>query len=175
MRILVMAGACVWSVVALLELTDAGVGCLSQLFLVLGGGAIALTWIGVSIAKPQVFSTPRVRWCWWAVPAIGFLAAILAATNVGLTIRVWLSETELREFAEQAIADPDQDKTYPHRVGWLTVHRVWADERQVRIYTAYSGFFDCAGVVYCPDGDEPRSPGRHAHLFGPWWWYWERF
>lgn len=175
MRILVIAGACLWGLVAFLELTDAGVGCFSQVFLVLGGGTIALAWIGVSIAQPQVFDTPRVCLRWCAVPAIGLLAAVLATTNVGLMVRVWLSEAELRDFAEQVIADPDHSKTVPRRVGLLTVDRVWADERQIRIYTAPSGFLDCAGVMYCPDGDEPRSPGRHAHLFGPWWWYWERF
>jgi hypothetical protein len=160
MRMLVMAGACVWG--------------FSQLFLVLGGGAIALTWIGVSIAKPQVFNTPRVRWCWWAVPAIGLLAAVLAVTNVGLTIRVWLSDAELREFAEAVIADHDHRKTTPRRVGLLVVRSAGVEGRQVYLQTA-SGFLDVAGVVYCPDGDVPLYADRHSQLFGPWWWFWEDF
>jgi hypothetical protein len=52
---------------------------------------------------------------------------------------------------------------------------VKADEDEVCLYT---GGFDPSGFVYRPDGKSPESVGkarRYEHLFGPWWWFKERF
>jgi hypothetical protein len=174
MRTAVIIAGWLWCLAALPVLSDAGESLLF-LALFLMGMLIGLIWTAYSIAVPAVFRNSRLRWLWLSVPAIGLLGVLLAATHRDLAIRVWLCESQLRDYAESFRRNPNAAQRFDHRwVGLFEVDGVSADGDQVMLYTARSGWLDSAGIVYRPDGAQP-SFGRCEHLFGPWWWFWEDF
>jgi hypothetical protein len=173
MRYVVIAAGWLWGLAALPVVTDAAVDFGWSLLLSVSGLMIGLVWLAYSTVIPAVFKTPRVRWLWWSVPVIGVGGLLLSMTHRDLAARVWLCESELREYAE-AIRQNPQAPRESHRVGLVVVRFASADENQVFLYTAH-GFMDSAGIVYRPDGNPPEHAHRHQHLYGPWWWFWEDF
>lgn len=176
MRYVVIGVGLMWGLAALPEVTDAAVGFGWFILLFFGGGLTGLVWVAYSLAKPDVFRAPRVRWLWLSVPMIGVGGLLMGLTHRDLAMRVWFCDSELREYAERVRQNPDAPRGSPGRVGLFEVRHVSADDKEVFLYTAGAGFMDSAGIVYRPDGERPEG-GRHRyeHLYGPWWWFWERF
>lgn len=176
MRRLVVLAGWLWGLVALPHLTDAGVDFLWGPTLFFNGGLVGLMWVTYSAAVPGVFRSPRTRWAWMSVPAIGLAGVLLASTHRDLAVRVWLCESTLTEYAESIRRTPDAARRIEYRrVGLFEVQGTTADENEVLLYTAGSGFMDSAGLVYRPDGSRPQHTRRVEHLYGPWWWFFERF
>jgi hypothetical protein len=86
---------------------------------------------------------------------------------------VRLCDPELRECAESVRQNPEAGRD-SRRVGLFDVKYASADENQVMLYTTGAGFMDSAGIVYRPDG-APPDYCRYEHLYGPWWWFWQKF
>src|SRR4051812_21707989 len=108
-----------WFIIALPQVTDAGVDFLVGTALFFSGPAIGLTWVVYSVVFPTVFREKRWWWLWWTVPAAGLLPVVLSVSGWGLAARVALSEPELRAFAEDVRAGRDAVEygDSPRRVG----------------------------------------------------------
>ena len=175
----VIVGGWIWGLIALEGYTDAGVDGATALVLFLGGCLFGFMWVTLSREAPDVFRKPLMRWFWLSVPVIGLGGLCLSCTHGGLALRMQLCESKLRDYAEGFRQHPDTARRIDrHGVGLFWVEGVIADENEVHLYTARSGMMDSAGIVYRPDGKSPESDyGRrqHAHLFGPWWWFWEKW
>ena len=176
MRYVVIGAGWLWGLAALPQVTDAAVGFFWFTVLLFGGGSTGLVWGVYSFAAPDVFRVPRVRWMWLSVPVIGVSGFLLGLTHRDLALRVWLCNSELREYAEAARQNPEVPQGLHRLVGLFKVGYTSADEKQVMLYTAGAGFMDSAGIVYRPDGQRPdHHRCRYEHLYGPWWWFWEKF
>jgi hypothetical protein len=169
MRYVVIAAGWLWGLAALPQVTDAALDFDWFLLLFWSGLLMGFVWVGYSFAVPGVFRTARVRWLWLSVPAIGFGSLVLSFTHRDLAMRVWLCDSELREYAESVRQNPEAGRQ-PRRVGLFEVRSAGADENQVYLHTA-SGFMHSAGIMYRPDGGPPEHRRRSKHLYGPWWWF----
>jgi hypothetical protein len=174
MRPFVIGSAWVWFLVALPHLTDAGWNPFWFLLLAGSGLVIGLVWVGHSLSLPAVFRMRRTRWAWLSVPLVGVLSVALQYNLNGLRLRVWLSEPQLRAFAEEA----RQSERYDTRTIWVGLVEVTTvstyDPSEVRLITT-SGFLDRYGLAYRPDGPPPEWSWRYTHLFGPWYRLYDRF
>jgi hypothetical protein len=173
MRYVVIGAGWLWGLAALAQVTDADVefGAVVMLFML--GGIVAISWVGYSCAVPGVFCAPRVRWLWSSVPAVPVVAVLLCCTHHDLAVRVWLCDSELREYAEPVRRNPDSASYISQNVGLFRVRKTTADEKQVMLHTS-DGFMTSSGIVYRPDGTPPEyrdrlGSCRFEHLYGPWW------
>ncbi len=173
-RVIVLSGW-IWFLAALPEVTDAAMSILWWMVLLFSGVLIGLAWVVYSCAYYVAFRALFIRWWWLSVPALGFLAIALATTHRDLAVRVWLCDSTMTEYAEEARRDPESVRgVFGRRIGLFNVSHTSADENQVLFFTA-SAYLDSAGVAYRPNGLPPEYVHRSEHLYGPWWWFWERF
>jgi hypothetical protein len=171
--VLVVA-AWVWAAVALVPATDAGWSLGWKVLLV-----PPVLIIGVAWAWWPRQPGPRTgRWsrvAWLSVPAAALAVVAVDASNVGLLVRVWLCEDELRAFAEAARAGKeDVGASGPNDVpvGLFHVDRTYGYGSEVAMVTSRAMFRDY-GVLYWPDPQRANfgDGGDCRHLFGPWYWF----
>jgi hypothetical protein len=173
MRSAIIGASWLWGLVTLPQVTDAAVDFMTDVMLVLTACAIGLAWLVYSCAAPRVFREPRRRRQWLSVPLLGLVSLTLASTDYDLAARVWLCDSELREYTEAARQGRSSRSGEYRRVGLFQVRSGTADEDQVMLETA-SGFLTSSGIVYRPDGMRPESRAYKGscdfeHLYGPWW------
>lgn len=172
-RVIVLSGW-IWFLLALPQVTNAAVGLMWFLVLFPSGITIAVSWIADSVARPAMLKTSVTRLSWLSVPALGVLALGLSFTHRDLALRVRVSDSVLSEAAENAKQQSVEDRhSGSRRIGVFVVDHIMVDEEQVYFYTA-SGFLDSYGIAYCPEG-KPTFCSSSEHLYGPWWWFYDRF
>jgi len=116
----------------------------------------------------------RYRIWWLTTSALIVLGFVLAGTLPLLSIRVYLSARALRE-SPPALTMVSQEDLFKHGrwVGLFHVTEFSAYGSELRFITSDCGLVDMCGIVYSPDGPpHNRGEDSFAHLFGPWWhWY----
>jgi hypothetical protein len=165
--------AWLWAFACLPLVTDAGWRLDACCLLIPAGGLITLTWaaIGAHLFWIGFGHRGRVRAvAAWSLTLLAIAGiALLAQTDLDLSIRVRLSERALLEAAESV--EPDTSLCDPGWVGLFYVHRIErsADGRAVAFETA-PVLLDSFGLVYLPPGStRPTSCRVRGHLFGDWY------
>ena len=123
-------------------------------------------------------------WARWT--QLGLIASALIlifVTNLDLSIRVWLSESALREEVQHIQSLPPRGlKAWlglpPKPVGLFNVqlHEVDVGSGTIWFHTTDGEnlfappFSIWGGIVYCKQGQPPeRGETTYQHLYGPWW------
>ena len=122
-------------------------------------------------------------WLKWAqLGFITFILVILFGTNIGLCVRLKLSESSMIKEVDNAFSIPKDIqkglyKAPPVTAGMFSirVYKVESMNRTVWFHTedGYALFWMpslMGGIVYCEQG-QPSEIGETAyqHLWGPWW------
>jgi hypothetical protein len=162
----------VWLLLALPFLTNTS----CDLFIGLPLGCIWLllgaVWLVIPFAPPTAFYIRAKRNCWLASGFAGLLGLVLAFTDLGLIVRVALSESSLSAYATQ-VAPRDGDWGHePRLVGLFLVDGESNEEGIVYLYTG-KAFIDRTGLALVPAGGKPSY--RVRHLYGPWYWFYWKF
>jgi hypothetical protein len=117
----------------------------------------------------------RRHWRWWLATSMLIVSGfVLASTLPLLSIRVYLSAKALRESSSVLTRVSQEDLFKNGRwIGLFHVTEFSAYGSELRFITSECGLVDTCGVVYSPDGPpQNRGEDSFAHLFGPWWhWY----
>ncbi len=175
-RRLLIVGCWLFTLAALVFVTDTGCGLELYVLLFSAGGLLFFFWLWHSIRFPVAFKDGRALWLWPSVPMALVMLLVLGGTDHGLRCRVWLCERELTEFAEGVRAGnkwvhfPGPGK----RVGLFFVHRAGGVGTEVNVMTSRS-FFWSYGITYWPDGVPNEKASEYQHLYGPWYRYVEDF
>lgn len=108
--------------------------------------------------------------------AVNAACLIASATWVPLSVRVLVSDAELRQYAENVLHRSGTNiHPLQRRVGSFHVRGAGNHDGAVYVSTGSDGMFGDAGLIYVPRrGAPPMWP--HAivqcdHLYGPWWRY----
>ena len=134
------------------------------------GLLIGVLWLICSALYPRLFSKALAP-IWLTVPAAGLMGVLLAATDVGLLLRVVLSERALRNDIAQA---PQLDPVTPHWVGLFHVEESRSFDGGVYFYTSHS-WLNRHGVAQVPAGSKTAPRTRLRHLYGDWYSFEWRF
>jgi hypothetical protein len=161
--------AWLWLAVALPFLTDAGCDMFVALGLAASWAVLGIIWL---VLLPVGW---RTGWAWLLSAGVaGCLGLVFGLTNLGLVLRVALSESSLAGYA----AEVQPDFLHPpQRVGLFLVDGESTYDGIVFLYTS-QGFLNREGLAYVPPGTElPAQIPRHhlRHLYGPWYWACWRF
>jgi hypothetical protein len=169
----ILAGAAFWLALATDFASYPGVmGIVEAALLLLVGFSIAVGWVIYSLAWPGVFRSWRRGLVWLAVLAVPGIAVIGFATKWPLTVRVWMNEQSLREYAETRDKDMDlsnHDGTIPANVGSF---QVWEVRRRGSAVFLITTVWAVHGLVYAPEGIPAYEGGPYRdfrHLYGPWY------
>ncbi len=172
---LFVAPAWLWALLPLWAVSDGVADWLEMLGVVAFFVPVVFVWLAFFVV-----CLAWRRWDAWAmwltVPIVWSVALVLSVTDVPMTVRVRLSESELRQYAESNDPSPPGYKN-TKRIGSFRVEKVWRHERTVAFATG-SKVFDIVGVIYAPDGF-PTAPlpmeteellsAQYTHLYGPWY------
>ena len=84
---------------------------------------LGLTWgLASAIGNPTVPRSRWMKWVWWSAPIAFAFGFGISATDLALTARVWLCESELRAFAEAVPREAAPGRRVaPQRVGLFHV------------------------------------------------------
>jgi hypothetical protein len=163
--------AWLWLATALPFLTNTGCDLLVGLWLVASWILLGTIWLAVS---PLCW---RVGLWWWLSAGVaGCLGLLFSFTNVGLVLRVILSESSLTAYASEVMPDNASFLHGPRRVGLFEVDGEASYDGIVFFYTSQS-FLNREGLAYVPSGKVPAQIPRHSlqHLYGQWYWACWRF
>jgi hypothetical protein len=167
-----------WAGLAVVALSNAAVDLLA--FMVLAFGMLALgglwcfrlmTATFLFLAKRRLFGR-AIAWC--ILPLALGVAAGLVWHDIGLRLRLRLSEHALSAFVETVPLGAHEDwREHPRRVGMFRILEVERIDDCVRFITT-PDYLDDAGLAYSPQGRPPRTGEDHyTHLRGP-WYKWNR-
>lgn len=145
-------------------------------FLVIGLAAVWLlftvSWLGSSV---EAWRTLRKReWLGAGLPLI--VITILATTDVTLRLRLYVSDSQLRDLVGAAEAHKLSSKQDSHRAGLFYVYRVDARPGVAFLYTNRA-FLSEFGIAYMP-GERVDLRGKlkiTQHVTGPWYRFERRF
>ncbi len=179
-RTRVVAAGWAWLVAATWFSSDALLGgLLGFCALPATGLGIGIAWVWTSLLWLGNLWTWRGLLLWLTVPTLPVVAVHGARTAWPMTVRVWLSESALREHTDGRHIDPFQHvtgvKPEPKWIGLFSVESTQADENGTTVFTTAHAFFDSGGTLYVP-GEMPAYWARDRvdlkHLYGP-WYRWE--
>ena len=144
-----------------------------DLFLLLGP-AFGLAWMFLLFATYKSYSRETIGLA-FAVPLAGVLVVAALVTGADLKLRLWLCETELKQYAANAPVDPpefDADKM----VGLFLVTGVKKSNSAFCLFGPH-GFLNRYGIAYIPVGTGPLPPEiRIQHsIYGDWYTFWWKF
>ena len=171
----VIAAGWGWALLLVWAGSDGLITLYEEMGLVVAGGALGLLWLVWT--RAALSRSPRAWMVWLSAPAVSVLAVLLAATNLPLIGRLWLSEREMREYAGRHDPDPPDWVTGNKGIGSFGVDKVWRHGSWIAFATDGQPFIT-AGVMFAPDGlPEGELPieveemlwARYTHLYGPWY------
>lgn len=157
--------SCNWLVSAVLLVSWISLACL----------AIGFVPVYFSLAPPRPRSWIPVH-CWLAAVAFLALGLISAVTDLGLILRVKVSEPWLNEYVAQVEAGTSERHEPSRRVGLIFVDETFERQGVILLYSCDCGFLNRCGVAYVPQG--ARLPGRIGllrNLSGRWYSFEWRF
>jgi hypothetical protein len=160
--LLVCAGW-VWFLFAVVYFTDAACSFTAFLAVASSGVFLGFLWMSFSTLVPRLLR----RYVWLSVPFAGALAAGLALTDWGLTLRVALCEAELADYVAKVSAGGLPENA-PGRVGLFHVDEVTTYDGGVYFYTSRS-FLNRHGVAHLPPGAKSAPRTSVSHLCGRWY------
>lgn len=166
---LLVALAWLWLVTVLPFVTDAACNMFIGFALAVSWMLLALVWLCVPLFAYPSLRSPRRRSYWLSAGLAGLLGLLLAFNNVGLQLRVALSERWLVEYVA-TVPPGTRESLHPfRRVGLFWVDGTEEKDGVVLLYTSTS-FLNRYGVAHVPDGATPPTHLRNVrHLFGPWY------
>jgi hypothetical protein len=165
-RWLVVAAAAAWVVWVIGEASRAVPDWLTMSLANFLGAMLGFIWLICTAASPDVFRSWRRIAAWTAVPLVFLVAFLAIRSNWPLAIRVWLSETELRDYVACGGTEPG---TRWEHVGLFVAKSCVVEPQCVLITTDY-GFLEYGGVAYAPGGRPDSQPfTTFWHLYGPWY------
>lgn len=172
---LILAGlSWLWLLTALPFITDAACNFIAAIVLALTWFALALTWL-CGLFVPYLLRSSSARLWWSSAGLAGLLGLVLAFSDVGLILRVALSERALNTYVA-SISPGTQNPIHPnHQVGLFFVDGTEESNGVVALYTS-SDFLDRQGIIFVPDAATP--PGHFQslrHLYGKWYSFWFHF
>lgn len=170
---LVLASA--WLLVMLEQASNAGPSMIGLGVVVLGGLALAGSWMIRTITLAWVKGSGRVRDRWTlaahlAVPVIGLVGASLVFTRADTRLRVRLSEPAL-----VALADDVRAGNAPSTPRWAGLYRVLdatpGGGGTVRLTTRRGWVFSEDGFYHAPSGaPTPGDPRESVEPLAPGWY-----
>ncbi len=163
-----------WFLAALPFLTDAACNFLMAGVLAISWMILALAWVCALLMRHSLLNSASARRWWLSAGLAGLLGLLLVYTDLGLLLRVALSERELNAY-NAAVPSGTRNIIHSNRqVGLFLVDGTEEINGVVVLYTS-SSFLDRHGVVFVPDGAIPPSDLSTRHLFGPWYSFRWRF
>lgn len=168
----------VWFVIAVPNMTDAGIGFFGVCLLLPLTVIVIATWFLtlVKIADASDKSDRQTIKAWRFCTGLILFTALLAWPEVGFRARLWLSSGSLEKYA---ISLPnDSHSLHPQGyVGLFLIEGYQKDSNGVvAIWTTSSGFLDRAGLLYVPpNAPIPEYFPIREHFFGSWYWCLQRF
>jgi hypothetical protein len=133
----------------------------------------AAAWIALACAwfVSPIVSAAGLRWApwrrWWIAAGVaGVIGLIVAATDLGLVVRLFLCERQLTAYAAAVAPGTSDVLQEPTSVGLFRVDKAEEDRGAVYLYTNSHQ----VGLVYFPGGTSPPYRGgmKTHHLYGPW-------
>jgi hypothetical protein len=167
--------AWLWLLVAIPFLTDIGCDLLVGFLLFFTWLLMAVGWI--VLAFPWRSKTLSSRLWWFGAGIAGCMGVGLAVTDVGLTVRVALSQPWLDAYAAQVPANTHDSRHKPRWVGLFRVDGTENEQGVVFLYTSQA-FINREGLVYLPPGSGAGPFGLRyvqGRLSGPWHRFWWKF
>jgi hypothetical protein len=167
----------VWLLLAIPLVTDAGIG-LEAVILAGFGLELSVAWAVTGL----VFLSRKRTWssiAWFlSTPFAGLVAICLASHDIGLTMRIALSESSLKQHVAQA--PPGICRQISGKmVGLFLVSEEIECEGTIVLFTASSGLMNRAGLAYIPEGKR-MPPGEYRYrnirrVYKNWYRFEEKF
>jgi len=175
--------AIVWCVIVVVTFSDAGVPFPTWLVVAFSGlGLLVCSVIGLGVtyalARRETSGWTRRNLRPWVFTFAVIIAGIaLANTSQLLSIRLFLSARALQQ-SGPVLGTVPQEILY-ERGRWVGLFRVREFSQfgsELRFITNDCGLLDNCGIVFSPDGPPPhRGEDSFAHLYGPWWHWYQSF
>lgn len=133
---------------------------------------LAAVWLAILFTSLRDSWSRAKRNYWLSSGIAGLLGLVLAFTDVGLIVRLALSEFSLAAYAAQVPVERGNWGHPPRLVGLFLVDAESNEEGIVYLYTG-TAFIDRTGLALVPAGGKPLY--RVRHLYGPWYWFYWKF
>jgi hypothetical protein len=172
--------AVVWSVVAIVAHSNAGVAFPLWTVLFVSLLAIAIGWtlalsIATITARPPDRARRDVLRSWIRIPLPILLTLGLIWFALPLRMRLFFSGPALQQSGAY-LAQLPQSRFQEHPQ-WIGLFRVRAFSQfgdELRFLTGSCGLVDNCGLVFSPNGPPPnRGEDTFEHLYGD-WWHWHQ-
>ena len=176
----VRGAALIWSVVAIVAHSDAGVAfplwmLLFASLLVIGIGWLLALAVATFTARPPDRTRGDVLRSWLRVPLPILVTLALIWLSVPLRVRLFLSGPALQQSAAYLSRQPPpRFQDGPPWVGLFRVREFSQFGGELRFLTSSCGFVDNCGLVFSPNGPPPnRGEDTFEHLYAE-WWHWHQ-
>jgi hypothetical protein len=163
-----------WLIAAIVFFSDAALSVVTSNLWLLFGLFLIASWVRRFRRGQVPLVSPRNVALGLAVPASGLLGLVLLATDLGLLVRLKLSQPALNrlvaEFREDGRVDYESNRRI---VGLFGVKSVQVQGDLVKIETGSANWMDSGGLLYSHGANPPRKVRKRDlwHLDGPWWRY----
>jgi hypothetical protein len=180
--LILSAIASLWCAIVVVTFSDAGVPFPTWLAVSFFGVFLAVvSIIGIAITytrRRAEASEPSRNLRWFILTTAMIISVfVLAGTSQLLWIRVYLSAKALQQSGPiLAGVPPDTLYTQGRWIGLFHVREFAQFGSELRFITNECGIVDNCGIIFSPDGPPPsRGEDSFAHLFGPWWHWYQSF
>jgi hypothetical protein len=144
-----------------------------EVFFLMMGVGLGLAWFILLLTTLGYCSREKVVLV-LTIPLVGILGVAGIETDVGLGLRLWLCENQLKQYAANAPPNP-QGIHAGERVGLFQVTRMQKSSGAFCLYDNH-GFLNRCGIAYVPPGTGPLLGIRMGHrVYGDWYTSWSKF
>ncbi len=173
---LIRGAAVIWSVVATVAHSDAGVAFPLWMLLFVSLLVIVIGWllalaVAALTARPPDHTRGEVLRSWLRVPLPILATLVLIWLSVPLMVRLFFSGPALQQSAAYLTEQPPpRFRGGPPWVGLFRVREFSQFDGELRFLTSDCGFADKCGLVFSPRGRPPnRGEDTFEHLYAEWW------